>query len=148
MRTGRPCKLTPPLQAKICELIAAGAYVETAAAYVGVSKVTLYEWMRKGNGQTTGRFRDFLNAVEKALATAEIRDIAVIGKAAQVCWTAAAWRLERRAPARWGRYCRGHHDHEGESAEEKAAEIRSLVKAMRESVPTTPPGTTEPPKSA
>lgn len=103
MRPGRPTKLTPALQAKVVEAIRAGNYIETAAAYAGVSKVTLYDWMRRGNEQKSGRFREFLNAVEKALGDSEARDVALIGKAAGEDWKAAAWRLERRFPDRWGR---------------------------------------------
>jgi len=45
----------------------------------------------------------FSNAVEKALAEAEMRDVMIIGKAASEQWQAAAWRLERKFPQRWGR---------------------------------------------
>lgn len=85
------------------EALRAGNYLETAAAFAGVSKVTLYDWLRRGNEQSSGRFRDFLNAVEKALADAEVRDVAIIAKAAGADWKAAAWRLERRHGSRWGR---------------------------------------------
>lgn len=114
----RPTKLTPELQEKICQAIRAGNYIETAAAYAGISKVTLHEWMRRGRRETErvekaeGRakvrkkeapFVGFLNSVEKALAEAEVRDVFIIGKAAEENWQAAAWRLERKFPDRWGR---------------------------------------------
>lgn len=114
----RPTKLTPDLQEKICQAIRAGNYLETAAAYAGISKVTLHEWMRRGRREmerveeAEGRARirkkeapfvEFLNSVEKALAEAEVRDVILIGKAAEVNWQAAAWRLERKFPDRWGR---------------------------------------------
>lgn len=106
MPAGRPkdsTKLTPELQAKIVQTIQAGNYIETAAAFVGVSKPTLYDWMKRGHAQKTGQFRDFLNAVQMALASAETRDVALIAKAATEDWKAAAWRLERKFPDRWGR---------------------------------------------
>ncbi len=37
------------------------------------------------------------------MAEAEIRDVALIGKHAEYSWQAAAWRLERKFPAKWGR---------------------------------------------
>jgi hypothetical protein len=40
--------------------------------------------------------------VEKAQAEAEARDVAIIAKAAPDDWRAAAWRLERKAPRRYG----------------------------------------------
>lgn len=100
---GRPTKLTPEVQEKIVQAIRAGAYIETAAAYAGVNKQTLYNWMKRGNQQRSGKYRRFLDAVEKALADAEMRDLLIITKAAEVDWKAAAWRLERKFPDRWGR---------------------------------------------
>jgi hypothetical protein len=37
------------------------------------------------------------------MAEAEMRDVALIAQAAKENWQAAAWRLERKYPARWGR---------------------------------------------
>lgn len=99
----RPTKLTPRLQAKICDAIRVGCYVETAAAYCGISKDTFYRWLRKGNEEEEGIYRDFVDAVEKAIADAEFRDVMIISNAATTDWKAAAWKLERRAPDRWSR---------------------------------------------
>lgn len=101
---GRPCKLTPELQAKIVTLMRDGNYVETAAACVGINKETLYAWLKKGARGEGGKFKDFSNAVEKAQAEAERRDVQNIGNAAaEGAWQASAWRLERKFPKRWGR---------------------------------------------
>lgn len=102
-RNGRPVKLTPELQNEICKVIRAGNYIETAAAFAGVSKQTLYNWMRKGRQAKSGKYREFLDAVKKALAESEVRDVMIIAKAAEENWQAAAWRLERKFPDRWGR---------------------------------------------
>lgn len=107
-KLGRPEKLTPELQSKIVAFIRAGGYIETAAAAAGISKVTFYEWLKRGAGQAKGSYRDFANAVEKAAAESEMADVARINKAAQDgVWQAAAWRLERKYPERWGRKERG-----------------------------------------
>jgi hypothetical protein len=103
MAGGRPTKLTPEVQKKIVEMISAGNYVETAAAYAGISKVILYDWMKRGNNASKGIHREFLDAIQKALAESEIRDVLTIGTAAKLNWQAAAWRLERKSPAKWGR---------------------------------------------
>lgn len=103
MPGGRPTKLTPELQTQVVQAIAAGNYMETAAQYVGVNKVSLYAWLKRGNRQKKGPYREFLNAVKKALAQAEIRDVAIISTAAMTQWQAAAWRLERKTPGKWGR---------------------------------------------
>jgi hypothetical protein len=49
-------------------------------------------------------FAEFADAIQKAQADAETRNVALIAKAAQDgTWTAAAWWLERKYPERWGR---------------------------------------------
>ncbi|MCS1351159.1 hypothetical protein [Mechercharimyces sp. CAU 1602] len=98
----RPTKLTPDVQQKILDAIRLGNYLETAAAYAGISKSTLYDWLRRGEREKSGRYKEFSDAVEKHLAEVEVRDLAVITRAAQENWRAAAWRLERKFPDRWG----------------------------------------------
>lgn len=126
---GRPDKLTEERGRRIVNLIAAGNYVETAAAACGVSKVTLYDWLKRGARAKAGKFRDFSDAVAEATARAEARDLLAIDRAAaghdvvkttrkvgsdktveetttttrESDWRAAAWRLERKYPDRWGR---------------------------------------------
>jgi transposase len=117
MVVGRPTKLTPEIQNRIVVLIRAGNYVETAAASAGIHKSTLYDWLKRGArekqritqnprariSKKEAPFVDFSDAVEKAQAEAESRDVMLIAKAAEEQWQAAAWRLERKFPARWGR---------------------------------------------
>lgn len=118
---GRPTKLTKELQDKICLYLKYGNYVETAAAACGVSKVILYAWLKRGTEhKAPGIYKDFLNAIEKAQAEAETRDLVNIENSASGSaavfdsngnqiraerksnWTASAWRLERRHPTKWG----------------------------------------------
>ena len=94
---GRPCKLTPEIQEKIITAIRAGNYMETAASYAGISKVTLYDWLKKGAIAKSGKYKGFSNSVAEALAQSEVMDNNVISRAAQGGdWKAAAWRLERK----------------------------------------------------
>jgi hypothetical protein len=58
--------------------------------------------MKRG-GKGEKPYRQFADAVDQAMAESEARDLAVILKAAEKNWTAAAWRLERRFPDRYGR---------------------------------------------
>lgn len=103
-KTGRPTKFTPEVTSKILTAIRAGNYVETAAAWAGVNKQTIYDWLRQGAAQEDGPFREFSDAVGEALAHAEVADLSQIGEAAKRGdWRASAWRLERRNPSRWGR---------------------------------------------
>ncbi|MBH8598606.1 MULTISPECIES: hypothetical protein [unclassified Thermoactinomyces] len=100
----RPTKLTPDIQKKIVSIIRLGHYIETAAAYAGISKQTIYNWMRQGAREEKGKYRNFHDAVTKALAEAEIRELAYIDQAAKKgSWQAAAWILSRRFPNRWGK---------------------------------------------
>ena len=98
---GRP-KLEPALTEKIVSLVRAGNYLETAATTAGIHRTTLHRLMRSGRDQKRGRYRKFLNAVEKAQAESESRDVALSAKAASNDWKAAAWRLERKTPRRYG----------------------------------------------
>jgi transposase len=107
---GRPTKLNDELQNQICELLRWGNYIETACAFCGITKKTLYEWMKLGNLEEQGIHRNFLNAVNKAQAEAEMRDVQNIHNAAKTDWKASAWRLERKFPKKWGRMERLEHD--------------------------------------
>jgi hypothetical protein len=102
-KPGRKTKLTPERQAKIVNAIRAGSYVETAAAAAGIDKVTLYRWLKRGGRFPGTIYADFADAVNEATAQAEMRDVLTISKAAgEGDWRAAAWRLERKYPKRWG----------------------------------------------
>lgn len=93
--------------------------MKTAAAYAGIHVDTIENWIKRGaqaeqNDDTTAPelpYRAFYVSVQEAFAAAEIRDVALIGKAATDQWQAAAWRLERRYPEKWGR--RERHEHSG-----------------------------------
>lgn len=113
---GRPIILTPEIQEQITTVIRNGNYIETAAAYAGIHKSTLYDWMKRGarerkRMEETGKrvlkkelpFLEFSDAIEKALAESEMLDVSTIGKAAEYDWKAAAWRLERKFPQKWGK---------------------------------------------
>lgn len=102
-RTGRPPKLDARSSLTIIETLRAGAYIDHAAARAGVSRATVYAWLDKGKNQSTGLYRDFLDAVMQARADAVIRNVALIQNAARNDWRAAAWYLERTLPEMYGR---------------------------------------------
>jgi hypothetical protein len=142
MAGGRPTKLTAEIQATICEVIQSGCYLETAAAFVGLDRGTIYRWLKKGARSRRGPYRAFADAVRRAMAQAEIRDLLHIRKAGEFHWQAAAWRLERRYPKRWGRRSRDQIESAAAqpSPEETAARIRQFLAAadaLEEGVPTT-----------
>lgn len=101
---GRPTKFTPDVVSKILAAIRGGNYIETAAAWAGVSKSTVHDWLKQGATQEKGKFKDFSESVGEALAHAEITDVNYVSDAAKKGdWRASAWRLERRNASRWGR---------------------------------------------
>jgi len=98
----RPTKLTKEIQDKIVTYISRGAYIETAAAAAGISKDTLYRWLKRGAKEKSGIYREFSDAIEKADAVAELYILQQLQQLGDKAWQAHAWRLERRWPERWG----------------------------------------------
>jgi uncharacterized Fe-S cluster-containing radical SAM superfamily protein len=62
---GRPSKLTPEVQEKICNAIRAGNYYEAACAYAGIDYSTFRRWMIKGEKAKKGKYHEFCEAVKK-----------------------------------------------------------------------------------
>jgi hypothetical protein len=96
--------LTADVRASIVKLVAQGNYLETAAAANGVSKQAIHAWMKTAARKEDPELQEFLIAIEKAKAESEAYDLRKIGMSDE--WQAAAWRLERRSPDRWGRKAR------------------------------------------
>lgn len=116
-KVGRPSMFTEERTQKILEYLGAGNYIDTACAAAGISHTTFYNWMDRGK-QERDRLRAtssepapdeapyvaFVDAVEKAQADAEARNVAIIQKAAVTgTWQAAAWWLERTRPKKYAR---------------------------------------------
>lgn len=101
---GRPTKLTPKVQERVCEAIAQGATYALAAKYAGIHYDTFNEWMKAGEEAESGEFSDFSDAVKEAEGKAAVKWLKKIEVAANKGnWTAAAWKLERRYPQEYGR---------------------------------------------
>jgi len=98
-----PSKLTPELQEKLCSVIRACACsVEAAAAAVGVDSSTLRRWRARGMIEEDGPYRAFCTALTHAREHSEATLSALIARAGQEDWRAAAFLLERRFPDRYG----------------------------------------------
>jgi hypothetical protein len=102
MRTGRKCKLTDELAQRILDALSLGATHKTACRAASISKSTFYGWLKKGDDEADGLFRDFLDAVRHVEAQRECEGLAHIAEAGRVDWRAEAWYLSRRYPERWG----------------------------------------------
>jgi hypothetical protein len=95
-RGGRPSKYRPDTVAAIIAAVETGATYRHAAASVGVSERTLHDWQV--------RHPQFSQALKTAEASACMAAIGTIRRAAEAgTWQAAAWYLERRYPAEYGR---------------------------------------------
>ena len=99
-----------------------GASKEVAANVCEISKVTLYAWINRGAAteqkilaaeekgdeytptKDESLYYEFMNAYRRAESECELADYVCIGNAASMGdWRAAAWRLERKNPKRYGK---------------------------------------------
>lgn len=128
MAAGRPPELTPKLLQEILHILPTCLYLETAAAFCGVDSRSYRRWLQRGRKEQNrlespenepkpaeAIYVELLQGAQKAMAQGEILDLRVIRTAAQGIvapngevvvapqWPAAAWRLERRFPDKWGR---------------------------------------------
>ena len=103
MPAGRPSKLTPEIQALIVRYLSTGCYLETAAGAAGINKATLHRWLNRGETAKSGRYRQFCDAVTRALDHAEVRAVGHVAAASPGDWRAAAWFLEHGRQQRWYR---------------------------------------------
>lgn len=130
---GRPLELTEDFIERYCALVRKVVYLETAANYVGLDRLTLRRWARIGR-TTVDKLRSnpklvstltkeeylmvkFYLATKRAVAESEIDRLTIINKASKKVWTAAAWVLERTRPHKYGNQSR---------------EIRDLQREMKE----------------
>jgi transposase len=104
-RRGQIPKLTPERHRVIVDSIAAGVPRKFAAQRAGVTERCLYKWLARGRqgGKRNAAYVQLVQALQKAEADAVARNVAVVQKAANTTWQAAAWWLERRYHAEFGR---------------------------------------------
>lgn len=101
----RPTKLTKALIEQVANLMRAGNYAETAAAFAGIAKSTLFQWLRDGaRDSAAGKhtmLAQFSDSVKRAEAQAEASALSRIRLSAEKSWQADAWFLERRFSNRY-----------------------------------------------
>lgn len=91
----RRSKVTEARIEALLVALRAGNTREAAAGHAGIDRTTLYRWVTSDPGLRT--------RVEKAEADAEVRFEAQVAQGAGDDWRAAAWWLEHRRPASYGR---------------------------------------------
>lgn len=98
----RKTKLTPAIQERICDVLRQANYVIAACRAVGVSYQTFNVWMQKGRTAQRGIYREFREAVTRAIADAEVKLVEAWRAAVPEDWRAARDLLGRRFAERWG----------------------------------------------
>lgn len=106
---GRPTILTDALIEEIADKVRDGNYVEVAAAYCGISKDSLFAWLRAGRRnrdkkdltEDEKRQVRFSYSISTADAQAEINDIRKIKD--EGGWKGSEFRLSRKHMGRWGK---------------------------------------------
>jgi transposase len=86
------------------ECVLEGNYIETAADVAGLSKVTVYDWIKRGEAGDIP-FNLFAVAMKRASAQAEreaVKNVRTAGKEGRN-WAAEMTFLERRLPEKWAR---------------------------------------------
>ena len=96
-------KITPEKIGALTEALGAGHYREIACKLAGIDRKTLLNWLKRGEREKTGLYRELYTAVEKAEADAEVYHLKNIETAAKKNWFASAWFLERKHPERWAK---------------------------------------------
>lgn len=102
---GRPSKFTRDRVQRILDALAQGNHRRHAATAGGVCESVFMEWMARGREAAPGdeAYADFAESVEEAEAAFAATQMRHVTKAAPKDWKAAAFLLERRFPADFGK---------------------------------------------
>ena len=93
----RRTKLNETAADRICQAISIGATYEIAALHGGITRATLYNWIKKGKNAKSGLYKTFFDRFVKAEARAALRCLAQINTAAEEGNVQCSqWLLERR----------------------------------------------------
>ena len=95
-KKGRPSKFTKARKERIVQAISAGCTYEMAADYAGISRTTLWGWLKKGEDPKEKSYCTFLNQVKRAEVEGAMVHLGTIAQASEKDWKASAWMLERR----------------------------------------------------
>jgi len=136
----RRSKLNTALIERMARLIGEGVPGETAAQACGIAPSTYYAYLKRGReardkatkpAAADRLYIEFAEAIDTNLAISEATLLGIVKQAAPKTWQAAAWMLERRWPAKYGRVTRPEPD---TKTDDKAA----IVKALKVNADTDP----------
>jgi hypothetical protein len=88
----------------LLQAIEDGNYIETAAELAGLSKQSVYSWLKRGDAGEVP-YTLFADVLKRAQARAEAAEVAKVRAAGNDprFWAASMTFLERRHPERWAR---------------------------------------------
>lgn len=95
-KRGTKSKFTKARKDRILQAIGAGCSYEMAADYAGITRQTLWAWMKKGEEGKDKNYLTFLNDIKSAEVEGAMSNLGTIQDASKKDWKAAAWILERR----------------------------------------------------
>lgn len=128
----RPSKLTSEVEARIVEAVELGVTWERAADAAGIGASTLREWRQRGEADEAP-FAAFVAALKRAEGDGVARALRTIRQAAESgTWQAAAWLLERRYPADYGRRVESRVDVSTSSPQSEVAALLERIASVRE----------------
>lgn len=88
-KPGRPCKLTPAVLRKLLEAFEVGATINDAAAWAGINRTTLHDWLAKATQKDAApEFSDLADKIDHARAKGRKQLLDKIAKSPD--WRAAA----------------------------------------------------------
>ena len=103
---GRPPKITSEIVEEICDLVIQGKSFARAAAARDISESTIYRWIALGKKQESEPiYRELVERLSESCEISEFEALQTIRKTISYPdnWRAAAWLLEHRFPAKYGK---------------------------------------------
>jgi hypothetical protein len=130
----RKAKISPEVQADFCKALEVGGTYQMAAAKAGIGEATAYRYLKRGEEEESGPYREFWLAARestKKCGLAWLAKIQTLGNQ-KGDWKAYAWLLERRFPADFARLS-DRPAAEMETVDEAESMAVQLLEALRAS---------------
>lgn len=128
---GRKTKLTPDIISRITDGLRLGMTKEHAAMRGGISETSFYEYLTRAKNSTQPNiYTEFAKAIKKAESDCLDSLLAQVTVASRKHWQAAAWLLERRYPAQYGRTINTSISSTSREEQNKIAKHRLELKAI------------------
>ena len=98
----RRTKLTPALSKRFCRQLADARFLIPTAALCGVPRTSVYDWLARGERDSSGLYHEFAMGVARTRAKIECDLLKQLLTGDREKWRAAAWLLDKLFPTRYG----------------------------------------------